>query len=231
MGTVRIDGAVWLTPARRGAAAEGSGRAGLWGRTLGLVGAVGGVVMALASAGSPVEAARSERPVQSAAPAAAAEKIPSRLPDVAAAAAAQPDRFRPGGDVRAALAAAQAFAAPVDAGWRDGAFSDVAVVDGRTFESGGVRIRLAGIDLPAPSEMCRTLDGRLEPCAARAATQLELLVRWRSLACRYRPEGAADGVGECRLGSGDLAERMLRTGFVRRAGEPARAALAAKAAD
>ena len=96
-------------------------------------------------------------------------------------------------------------------------FSFVSVVDGRTFSSGGVTIRLAGVELPPADQVCRTLDNRLEQCVTRAATQLELLTRTRRLACRYRMTTSSEAIGSCRIGSHDLAERMVRTGYVRSA--------------
>ena len=69
--------------------------------------------------------------------------------------------------------------------------------------------------LPHSDQICRTLDDRLEACAARAATQLELLTRSRRLACRFQMTTSSAGTGSCRIGSQDLAERMIRTGYVR----------------
>ena len=63
--------------------------------------------------------------------------------------------------------------------WREEEFGQVGVVDGRTLQAGPVRIQLIGLDLPMGEQVCRTLDGRFEPCATRAATQLELLTRHR----------------------------------------------------
>lgn len=111
-------------------------------------------------------------------------------------------------------------------GWREGEFSQVVAVDGRTLEAGGLRIRLEGLALSDPGEVCRTLDGRLEACAVRAATQLELITRWRKVTCRYRPETASEAVGACRIGSSDLAERLVKTGYAHRPGEPRRAVVA-----
>jgi endonuclease YncB( thermonuclease family) len=101
--------------------------------------------------------------------------------------------------------------------WREQDFASVSVIDGRTFSSGGVIVRLAGLDLPSPDQVCRTLDSRLEQCATRAATQLELLTRARTLACRYRMITSSEAVGSCRIGPHDLAERMLRSNYVRAA--------------
>jgi endonuclease YncB( thermonuclease family) len=101
--------------------------------------------------------------------------------------------------------------------WRMQEFTFVAVVDGRTFSAGGMTLRLAGLELPPADQVCRTLDNRLEECAVRAATQLELLTRSRTLACRYRMTTSSEAVGSCRIGAQDLAERMIRTGYVRTA--------------
>jgi endonuclease YncB( thermonuclease family) len=72
--------------------------------------------------------------------------------------------------------------------------------------------------------MCRTLDGRDEACAVRARTQLELMLRGRTLACRWRETAPGAAEGACRLGSSDLADRLVRTGFAHRTGAPARPA-------
>ncbi|HVL72852.1 MAG TPA: hypothetical protein VM434_13355 [Beijerinckiaceae bacterium] len=100
--------------------------------------------------------------------------------------------------------------------WREESFAGVGALDGRTLRAGGLRIRLAGLQVPKRDETCRTLDGRDEPCATRAATQLELLTRGRTVTCRYRLERPDEAVGTCRIGASDLGERLLRTGFLRR---------------
>ena len=99
--------------------------------------------------------------------------------------------------------------------WQTKEFKFVSVVDGRTFRSEGVTVTLAGLDLPPPDQVCRTLDNRLEQCVTRAATQLELLTRSRTLACRYRMTTSSEAIGSCRMGASDLAERMIRTGYAR----------------
>jgi hypothetical protein len=109
--------------------------------------------------------------------------------------------------------------------WREQDLPSVSVIDGRTLGSGGVTIRLAGLELPPPDQVCRTLDNRLEQCVVRAATQLELLTRSRTLACRYRMITSSEAVGSCRIGSHDLAERMMRSNYVR-AGDAGRTVMA-----
>lgn len=101
--------------------------------------------------------------------------------------------------------------------WHEDEFASVMVVDGRTLSVGAVAITLDGLELPHREQVCRTLDNRLEPCAARAATQLELLTRSRKVTCRYRMTTSSEATGSCRLGSQDLADRLLRTGYVRAA--------------
>jgi hypothetical protein len=98
--------------------------------------------------------------------------------------------------------------------WREEEFDQVAVLDGRTLEVGAVHIQLLGLDLPLSEQVCRTLDGRFEPCAVRAATQLELLTRHRKVTCHYRADLARETIGRCRIGTNDLAERMVQTGYV-----------------
>jgi endonuclease YncB( thermonuclease family) len=112
-------------------------------------------------------------------------------------------------------AAASAAPSGEPGAWREEEFTFAEIVDGRTLSADGVTITLAGLALPHSDQICRTLDDRLEPCAARAATQLELLTRSRRLACRFQMVTASAGAGSCRIGSQDLAERMIRTGYVR----------------
>jgi endonuclease YncB( thermonuclease family) len=119
-----------------------------------------------------------------------------------------------------AVAQAASPSAPQSSGaepgaWREAEFAFVGIVDGRTLHAGGVTLTVAGLELPHPDQICRTLDDRLESCAARAATQLELLTRSRRLACRYRMTTSSAATGSCRVGSRDLAERMIRTGYAR----------------
>jgi endonuclease YncB( thermonuclease family) len=101
--------------------------------------------------------------------------------------------------------------------WQTKEFNFVSVVDGRTFRAEGLTVTLAGLDLPPADQVCRTLDNRLEQCVTRATTQLELLTRSRTLACRYRMTTSSEATGSCRIGANDLAERMIRTGYTRSA--------------
>jgi endonuclease YncB( thermonuclease family) len=106
----------------------------------------------------------------------------------------------------------QANGAP-PSGTAEQVLSSVNIVDGRTLSQGHFKIRLAGIDLPGPDELCLLLNGMSEPCAKRMATQLELMTRWRQVVCRYQttPTGEVTVehlVGQCRIGNTDLGQRL-----------------------
>ncbi len=102
------------------------------------------------------------------------------------------------------------------ADWRETEFAAVAVLDGRTLDAGGLKIRLGGVELPGNDAICKTVDGRLERCATRAVTTLELQTRWRRVTCRYQMQGLDQAVGSCRVGGSDLADRLVRAGYARR---------------
>ena len=129
-----------------------------------------------------------------------------------------PDKMESAGDGNAVAYVSAESASDPPRDWREREFTAITVLDGRTFSSGGLTLRLADLELPSPDQVCRTLDNRLEQCSARAATQLELVTRARTLACRYQMTTSSEAVGSCRIGSLDLAERMVRTGYVRNAG-------------
>lgn len=96
-------------------------------------------------------------------------------------------------------------------------FAAIDVVDGRSFRADGATIRLANLALPGPRQQCRRLDGVLEPCFERARTRLDLMTRHRPVACDLA--AAAPGAltapltGDCRVGDGDLALRLIREGW------------------
>ena len=106
--------------------------------------------------------------------------------------------------------------AVVPDGFVEREFARIAVVDGVTFSAGGLRLRLEGLVAPSAEEECRTLDGRQEPCSLRAATQLELITRFRGLSCRYRLVSPEEALGSCRVAGADLAKRLVSAGYVRR---------------
>ena len=169
--------------------------------------------------------------VIAAAPAASAGAAVARPVDPRFAALPTQARFAKAGEPARHRLARPRRVAPVPGAseWRDEEFAQIQALDGRTLAASSVRIRLAGLELPGAGDVCRTLDGRLEPCLARAATQLELITRFRKVSCRYRIEAPGEASGSCRIGATDLAERMARTGFAKRAPEAGRLALTAAA--
>ncbi|MFZ4532671.1 MAG: hypothetical protein ACOYOJ_12770 [Alsobacter sp.] len=118
--------------------------------------------------------------------------------------------------------------APLPPVAREQSFATVAVADGRTLVADGLRIRLTGLSLPDPAERCLRLDGRPEPCRDRQATQLALMVRWRSVTCQLIQAAPDLAEGSCRIGTSDLVARLTGPahGLDRVAGPPVRLAAA-----
>jgi endonuclease YncB( thermonuclease family) len=189
----------------------------VFGRTLGLVAA--SVALGFTAFTSAPRADQPRPADATALPSLAATARPTVQPVSRADIAISPFQATPMGastgfSARDGVPAAESFVAPAPAAQsREEEFANVEVVDGRTLLAGGVRIHLVGLDLPMPEQVCRTLDGRLEACAVRAATQLELLTRWKRVACHYRLETAGEGTGRCRIGTSDLTDRMIKTGY------------------
>jgi hypothetical protein len=206
MSQVRINGSLWLTRAgpntglglQRGALKQ---RAGLAARTLATALLAAGLCTGVAASGS-WDTAR------------ASAQAPADPPDQGKRqgrlAAWSP------AEASAKPAAAQAPGPTEPDTWREAEFPKVTVLDGRTLSHEGLVVRLEGLALPAGEQVCRTLDGRLESCLTRAATQLELLTRGRTVTCRYRMTTSSEAAGACRVGSSDLAQRLLRTSYVQR---------------
>ncbi len=118
--------------------------------------------------------------------------------------------------------------APLPPVAREQSFATVSVADGRTLVADGLRIRLAGLSLPDPAERCLRLDGRPEPCRDRQATQLALMVRWRSVTCQFIQTAPDLAEGSCRIGTSDLVARLTGPahGLDRVASAPVRLAAA-----
>ena len=191
----------------------------------------GGAVRALAKEEARLASAPASRVVAAVPAASARAAAVARPVDPRFAALPTQARFAKAGEpaVTGSLVPGGFAPAPGASEWREEEFAQIQALDGRTIAASSVRIRLAGLELPGAGEVCRTLDGRLEPCLARAATQLELITRFRKVSCRYRIEAPGEASGSCRIGTTDLAERMARTGFAKRAPEAGRLALAAAA--
>jgi hypothetical protein len=220
MGIVQIEGTLWLTRTPRGAARRGrdprtSRRAALAGRVA--------MVAAVAGLTSFATAALTSSQAPSLVGSAVASGEPRAKENARIAAWPAAGAFQPSNGTAKGVAVIAGAVAPIvpaalmpPEDWREETFQVERAVDGRTFISGGRRVMLTDLLLPAPSDVCRRLDGVVEACAARATTQLDLLTRWRTLTCRVRVQGAGDLAGSCRLGGDDLADRLVRAGFVKR---------------
>jgi endonuclease YncB( thermonuclease family) len=95
-------------------------------------------------------------------------------------------------------------------------FPGIEIVDGLTLRAGEMTVRIAGLASPDANRTCRRLDGLAVPCADRATSYLELLVKGRAVACD-RAGVAEDGIekGRCRIGETDIAEQLVRQGWAR----------------
>ena len=247
MKTVQSGDAIWLARAQAGAPRSlRRQRANVLARAACVAGLLTGAAAGLAPADAPARVAAAPTApakdearlasaqasrVVAAIPATSARVVVARPVDPRFAALPTQARFAKAGEpaVTGSLVPGGFAPAPGASEWRNEEFAQIQALDGRTLAASSVRIRLAGLELPGAGEVCRTLDGRLEPCLARAATQLELITRFRKVSCRYRIEAPGEASGSCRIGTTDLAERMARTGFAKRAPEAGRLALAAAA--
>jgi endonuclease YncB( thermonuclease family) len=87
------------------------------------------------------------------------------------------------------------------------------LIDGDSFELGGVGVRLFGVDAPEGRQSC-TRDGRDWACGDEAARKLRSLIGDRSITCTRRDvDDYSRVVAVCRAGNVDLAAEMARSGF------------------
>ncbi len=116
---------------------------------------------------------------------------------------------------RCMLAAVAAALAAVAAAAGDDLVGTARIVDGRTLEIGGARVRLFAIEAPALDEACPAAGGSW-PCGRDAmfALAFEAARHW----LRCRPVAGGEDrtiVAVCHVGPHDLGRRMLRLGWAR----------------
>jgi len=81
--------------------------------------------------------------------------------------------------------------------------------------SGGRQVQLAGVVPTDPTRQCRTDSGGEWPCGMVARTQQRLLIRTRTVACENDQVDWQDMfVTRCRIGNVDIAEWLVRNGWV-----------------
>lgn len=99
------------------------------------------------------------------------------------------------------------------------------------FSAGDIRVRLPGVGVVGGDETCRDRAGTEWPCGRRALAGVRALVRGKAVDCPL-PDKVKRGsfVVDCTIGGGDLAERIVASGWARaldregRLGEAERAA-------
>ena len=90
------------------------------------------------------------------------------------------------------------------------------VIDARTMEVAGHKLRLFGIAPPAPGQVCRWPNKDI-PCGRIAATALMDLVFTATVVCRRNGRTDTDGVAiaTCRADGFDVGRNMVHTGWAR----------------
>jgi len=84
------------------------------------------------------------------------------------------------------------------------------------FSVGEIRVRLPGVAVLAPDEICRDRAGVEWPCGRRALAGVRAAVRGRAVDCPL-PDKVRRGsfVTDCTAGGADLAERLVASGWAR----------------
>jgi endonuclease YncB( thermonuclease family) len=92
----------------------------------------------------------------------------------------------------------------------------VAMVSTAEFTAGDLRIRLPGVAVTPPEEICRDRAGIEWPCGRRALAGVRALVRGRAVECPL-PEKVRRGdfVVDCSIAGADLAARIVASGWAR----------------
>ena len=92
----------------------------------------------------------------------------------------------------------------------------VKMEDTAHFSVGAIRIRLPGVAVSEPDEVCRDRAGTEWPCGRRALAGVRTVVRGRTVDCLL-PDKVRQGsfVTDCTLAGHDMAERIVASGWAR----------------
>ncbi len=90
----------------------------------------------------------------------------------------------------------------------------VQVIDGDTFDIGGTRVRLHGIDAPEMGQPCTTDRGQTWDCGAWARTEARRLFQSRRAACALIDHDRyGRAVARCSVGGQDMGARLVAEGI------------------
>ncbi|MDA9466554.1 thermonuclease family protein [Bradyrhizobium sp. CCBAU 53415] len=95
-----------------------------------------------------------------------------------------------------------------------GLTGQASIIDGDTLQIHGTRIRLAGIDAPESSQLCRGDDSLPYRCGAKAANDLDAFVARRPVSCvPVSQDQYGRAVATCSVSGADLADWLVRNGY------------------
>lgn len=90
----------------------------------------------------------------------------------------------------------------------------VKVIDGDTFDVGGVRVRLFGIDAPEVSQTCETQRGKNWPCGAWVVDQVRLQYEGHHARCTVIDmDKYGRSVARCTIGGRDVGAELVLDGL------------------
>jgi endonuclease YncB( thermonuclease family) len=92
----------------------------------------------------------------------------------------------------------------------------VKMEDTAHFSVGAIHVRLPGVVVTGPDEICRDRAGTAWPCGRRALAGVRAVVRGRAVDCPL-PDKVRRGefVTDCTLAGADMAERLVASGWTR----------------
>ena len=87
------------------------------------------------------------------------------------------------------------------------------VIDGDTLEIASTRIRLAGIEAPEASQLCRGQDSLHYRCGAKAANDLDAMLKDRVVTCSTSGRSYDRVVATCTVDDTDISAWMVKQGL------------------
>ncbi|MDB5619901.1 hypothetical protein [Tardiphaga sp.] len=89
--------------------------------------------------------------------------------------------------------------------------ANISAVDGGTLQIDGKRLRLWGIEAPAPGDICTTTKGAKWPCGNRGRDQLRAALAEGPASCVDKEPGFV----LCRIAGLDIARLMIKEGLAK----------------